>query len=177
MSKLLMIPSEVKEYEFSNKDAEVVILHKDLERFDIKYAPALKKIISLSEYVVFGPAEAKGEVPILNKCPKLNEIITFGYIKFNTMVVTNGTKKSCAWTGIDEIPPVLTSVEYEYIGDFPCYYYDTKAPLEEIDSTLIYASPLIRECPIRSWSIFMEKSLINPSEVGKPIVKEKKLTF
>lgn len=173
MTKILVVPNETIEYELRDKDVEIIVLHKDMERLDIKYAPSLKKIISFSDYVIFGPAERKADIPVLNHCKNLNEIITFGYIKFNTMISTGGIEKVCAWTGTNEIPPTLTSVGSEYFSTFPCYYYDLTAPIEEVDSSLIYAYPQIRECPIKLCDPVITEAIAKPDEVSKPIFEKR----
>ena len=167
MAKIFVVPNNISEYVLSDKEIEILVLNKNMKRLEIKYAPSLKKIISLSSYIVFGPEELKADIPVLNKCKNLNEIITFGNIKFNTMISTNGINEVCAWTGVNEVPPTITSVGSEYMTEVPCFYYDLKAPIEEVDSTLLYAYPLIRECPLELIDIFMNDVLENPDEVSK----------
>ena len=77
MSKIIRIPSKLTEYELRDEKAEVIILHKNMKRFHIIYAPSLKKIINFSDYIVMGPAEVSATIPVLNRAKKLNEIITF----------------------------------------------------------------------------------------------------
>ena len=160
----LIIPNEI--VELSDANVEVLVLTDSVKRLNIRYAPNLKKIINFSELLIIGPEEAKGEVPALNKCPNLNEIITYGYIKFNTKIETNGKSITCAWTGDEDMKvPTLTSVGSEYLGSFPCYHYDITSPIEEIDTALVYAYPTIRECKTEEFKPFIDKTLQNLDEV------------
>lgn len=162
--KKLVIPNEI--VELSDASVEVLVLTETVKRLNINYAPNLKKIINLSEYLVIGPENVKADVPVLNKCNKLNEIITYGYIKFNTKIETNGKSIVCAWTGLkDDNVPTLTSVGCEYLGNFPCYYYDINIPIEEVDASLVYAYPTIRSCKVSEFKTFITKALNNLDEV------------
>lgn len=174
MNELIM-PNEF--VELSDVNVEILILTDSVKRLDIRYAPNLKKIINFSESLIIGPEKAKGDIPALNRCPKLNEIITLGYIKFNTKIETNGKSITCAWTGVnDEVVPTLTSVGSEYFGDFPCYYYDTKSSIEEVDTALIYAYPTIRECKTEEFKLFIDKTLQNIDEISsKRFSKEREI--
>ncbi len=167
MSRILVVPEDVTEYELRDMEVEIIILHKNMKRLDIQYAPSLKKIVSFSDYIVFGPKEVKTGMPVLNNCKNLNEIITFGYIKFNTMISNNGLEQICAWTGINNLPPTLTSVGSEYFGTFPCYYYDLSLPVEEVDSSLVYAYPVIRECPLQVADTLICNAITNYDEVSR----------
>ncbi len=171
MSKILVIPNEKTEYVLSNKEVEILVLNKNMKRLDIKYAPALKKIISLNRGdVTFGPEELTATIPVLNNCKNLNEIVTFGNIKFNTMIATNGKEIVSAWTSVNGVPPTITSVGHEYINEVPFFYYDTKAPIEDADTSLIYAYPAFRYCPTELFDDFLNGILKKPDEVSKAIL-------
>ncbi len=160
----LTLPNEV--IELSDASVEVLVLDENVKRLDIKYAPHLKKIVNLSEYLIIGPEKATGAVPVLNRCPALNEIITCGYIQFNTKIETNGKSITVAWTGLQgDNMPVLTSVGSEYLGAFPCYYYNTDCPIEEVDTSLMYAYPIIRECKKEALKPFLEASFSDVNQV------------
>lgn len=160
----LILPNEI--VELSDASVELLVLTETVKRLNIRYAPNLKKIVNLSEFLIIGPEKAKGDTPALNRCPNLNEIITRGYIKFNTKIETNGKSITCAWTGVEnEITPTLTSIGSEYLGSFPCYFYDTKSPIEEVDTALIYAYPTIRECKMEEFKFFMDNTVKNLGEV------------
>lgn len=170
MTKLFIVPDETKEYVLSDEEVEVLILNRNLQRLDIRYAPALKKIISLGECVIFGSSVLKNDVPVLNKCRSLNEIIAFGNIIFNTALRGD----ICCWSGIDEIPPTLTTIGFEHNGLFPCFYYDTTAPIEMVDSTFIYANPTIRECSIELIDDLIQKAIEIPEEISEIRISKKK---
>ena len=174
MSKVLVIPNGVTECELLNSEVEVLVLHENVKRLDIVYAPSLEKIICLSPSIILGPAEPKAEAPVLNHCVNLNEIITFGDIKVNTRIEVGGKVVEAAWTGINgDVPPTITSVGDEYTGDFPCFYYDLNAPIEEVYARLIDAEPQIRFCPAESFERLASIAIECPYQVTKPKFQQK----
>ncbi len=173
MKRVIVVPPEITEFELRDKDVEVLYLHKKVERLDIQMAPSLKKIIFLGEYITFGPKEPRITVPALNRAGKLNEIITTGYINFNTFTLNNGFPVRTGWVSLTGEPPVLTSVG-EYPGDFPCYYYDLYASSEH--SKLISAEPIVRECSPRYYEFAVMNAVDHPDFVSQEILTLKRTT-
>ena len=176
MSKVLVIPNEIIECELLNSEVEVLILHENVKRLNIVYAPSLEKIICLSPSIILGPKEPKAEVPVLNHCVNLNEIITFGDIKVNTRIEVGGKVIEAAWTGINgDVPPTITSVGDEYTGNFPCFYYDSSAPIEEVYTKFIDAEPTIRFCSKESFERLAETAVECPCKVTQPKFYQKEI--
>ena len=144
----------------SDEFVEVIILPRSSKRLEISYAPNLKKIVSLSSELIVGPEVKKADIPALNHCKSLNEIIAFGEIKFNTMLPIGGKYRECAWTTVGKDgefeleAPVLTKIGTDPIYEFPCYYYDLNAPVDE--PRLEYYYPTVRTCPSEITDLLIE---------------------
>ena len=171
MVKILEIPAEMKSYEMVDAETEILVLPVGFERLDIRYAPNLKKIISRSNHVTFGPESRNIGMPILNRCPKLNEIITYGDIDFNTAILINGQVASCAWLKAGADAPTLTSVGTDYLLDYPCYTWKTMDGLVCVEE----AYPTIRVCTSEKADVFIAQSIDNPDEVTKPKFYQKEI--
>ncbi len=159
MPIVFKVPEGTKEYEVKDEKIEVLILNADLERLDIKYAPSLKKIISFSDCVTFGPREEEIGLPILNNCSFINEIITFGQIKFNTLVQVKGKSVPCAQINSDL--PILTSVGKEYLHDFP--FYSINIPEEKVEPII----PIIRDVNHLVGEALIFTAVNNPTEIAE----------
>jgi len=166
MSKVLKVEEGLKEYILFDKDAEVAILPASLERLDIRYAPSLEKIISLSSLLTIGPKEKKLSFPALNYCENLNEIITFGDISFNTMFLLNGKPSSYASLKPNGAP-TLTSVDFDYINEFPCYNFNIQSNITKIEE----AYPTIRKCSKERAQEFIDQAIEHPSVVTEQKLK------
>ena len=171
MPKILEIPEGVKFYEMNDDEIEILILPSGLERIDIKSAQNLKKIISHSNAVTFGPKCKTIGIPVLNKCPKLNEIITYGDIDFNTAILINCRVVSCAWLKEGQDAPTLTSVGFDYLLDFPCYSWIVGDGLFRFDD----AYPNIRMCSFEKADVFIAQVMENPDEVTKTKLHQKEI--
>lgn len=151
MNKIDYRADSMEELKLSDETVEVIMLPATLKRLEIAHAPNLKKIISYSPELTIGPSEKKLAIPALNHCKSLCEIITMGDVRFNTMLNIGGRERACAWTTVgrdnvyEHTAPVLTTIGYEAIYDFPCYYYDLNAPVDE--PRLEYYYPEVRVCP------------------------------
>ncbi len=167
MRKVMVVPPEITELDLRDTDVEILYLHRKMERLDIQVAPSLKKIIFFGEYITFGPSEPEIGVPALNRARKLNEIITTGYINFNTFTLNTGVPVRTGWVSLSGEPPVLTSVG-EYPGDFPCYYYDLYASSEH--SKLIDAEPIVRSCSPKFYEFAVVNAVDHPDSISEPIL-------
>ena len=49
-----------------------------------------------------GPKKKQVDIPVLNFCPNLKEIISFGQIEFNTMLNVNGKNRDCGYSFVNE---------------------------------------------------------------------------
>lgn len=151
MKKINYYAEGTEVIKLSDEFVEVIILPKSSKRLEITYAPNLKKIVSLSSELIIGPEVKRADIPALNHCKSIREIIAFGDIRFNTTLPINGKETECAWTTVGKDgefeleAPVLTTIGRDPIYEFPCYYYDLNAPVDE--PRLEYYYPEVRTCP------------------------------
>jgi hypothetical protein len=153
MKKIISVPSGVEEYCIQDNEVQAVILPITVTRVNVGYSPKLELIISFSQNLTMGPKKKQLDIPVLNFCPNLKEIISFGQIEFNTMLNINGKNRDCGYSFVNEedVLPYLTIVgknETFENYEIPCFQYDLTKPMENVDRELLTRPIIARNCPV-----------------------------
>lgn len=178
MKNINYYPEGVETIKLVDENVNVIFLPSTTKRLEIGYAPKLKKIVSFSPELVIGPENKRADIPALNHCSNLLEIITFGSVRFNTMLPIDGEYRECAWTtvgkdGVYELEaPVLTTIGSAPEQEFPFYYYDLNAPVDE--PRLEYYYPNVRTCPAEATDFLLDSAIRDVDSVTT-LKKEKQL--